>query len=228
VPLAPPAPPRDEELRAARGLAHEVDGIIVLSPRRLHRELDALGSTPTVFVNRPVPGHASVLLRSASAAGDALRHLAALGHTRLAYLSGPHGSWAAVERRDAVRQTSRTSGVEVVEVEVPTPTFDAAAEAVAEVIASKATAIMAFNDQMALGVIAGLANHGISVPGDISVVGCDDVPMAAMVAPPLTTHGMPTAEAGIAAVSMLHSGASTQELSGRLVVRSSTGPAAGG
>ena len=97
---------RDEEVRAAR-LAREVDGFIVLSPRRLHRELDAIGDTPAVFVNRQVPGRASVLLRSAAAAGEALRALAEVGHTKVTYLRGPQGSWAAIERRDAVRRTSR-------------------------------------------------------------------------------------------------------------------------
>ena len=84
---------------------------------------------------------------------------------------------------------------------------------------------MAFNDLVALGVVAGLATRGIGVPADVSVVGCDDVPMAAMVAPPLTTIGMPTEEAGIAAVASLHEGAASTELFGTLVLRASTGPA---
>ena len=57
----------EEEVRAARTLAQEVDGFVVLSPRRLHRELGALGSTPAVFVNRPVRGRASVVIRTARA-----------------------------------------------------------------------------------------------------------------------------------------------------------------
>ena len=219
---------RDEEVRAARALAGDVDGIIVLSPRRLHRELDALGSTPTVFVNRRVAQRPSVLLRSAAAAGEALRHLAELGHRTLAYLGGPQGSWAAVERRDAVRRTAKTAGVQLVEVPLATPTFEAAVEAVDLVVASAATAVMGFNDLVALGVLSGLATRGIAVPADVSVVGCDDVPMAAMVAPPLTTIRMPTEEAGIAAVASLHEDAASTELFGTLVLRASTGPLASG
>jgi LacI family transcriptional regulator len=86
------------------------------------------------------------------------------------------------------------------------------------------SAVMAFNDQMALGVIAGLTRLGVSVPGDISVVGVDDVPMAAMVAPALTTIALPTVEAGAAAVLKLGDEASTTELNGTLVIRDSTGP----
>jgi LacI family transcriptional regulator len=215
---------RDEEVRAAHRLSREVDGFIVLSSRRLYRALDALGDTPAVFVNRQVPGRASVLLRSAAAAGEALRHLAELGHRRVCYLRGPEGLWAAVERRDAVRRTSRASGVEIVEVEASTPTFDAGVSAVDGVMRVGASAVMAFNDQMALGVLAGLTQRGIRVPDEVSVVGCDDVPMAAMVAPSLTTIRMPTDEAGAAAVRLLTDSTAKVELFGSLVVRGSTGP----
>ena len=213
-----------EEIRAARTLAHDVDGFVVLSPRRLHRELDALGSKPAVFVNRPVPAYGSVLLRSAPAVGEALLHLASLGHRKLVFLGGPAGSWAASERRAAVRKAAGRSGVDVALVDAPEPTFEAAADSVPRLVGGPATAVIAFNDQMALGVIAGLARLGIAVPGDLSVIGFDDVPMAAMVAPPLTTISLPTEQAGTSAVELLRSGATTTtELFGALVVRESTG-----
>jgi DNA-binding LacI/PurR family transcriptional regulator len=212
----------DEEIRAVRSLSREVDGFIIVSPRRLHRALDALSSTPAVFVNRPVRGHASILLRTAPAVAEALHHLAALGHTRLAYLGGPSGSWAAGERRTAVRRTSRTSGMEVLELTTAQPTFEATAAVVPQLVESGVSAVLAFNDQMALGIIAGLTNLSISVPDDISVVGFDDVPMAAMVAPPLTTISLPTSDVGAVAVAMLSESPSTKELFGELVVRHST------
>ena len=212
----------DEEVRAVESLSREVDGFIVVSPRRVHRALGSLGSTPAVFVNRPVRGHASILLRTAPAVDDALGHLAALGHTRLAYLGGPSGSWAAGERRTAVRSSSRTAGMQVAELSAAEPTFEATAVVVPDIVASGASAVLAFNDQMALGVVAGLKNRGMSVPRDFSVVGFDDVPMAAMVAPPLTTISLPTGEVGAVAVAMLSEGPSTKELFGELVVRHST------
>jgi LacI family transcriptional regulator len=215
----------DEEVRAVMTLAQDVDGFIVVSPRRLHRALGALGPSPAVFVNRPVRAHASILLRTAPAVADALRHLASFGHGRLAYLGGPSGSWAAGERRSAVRRASRATGMEVVEVTVDEPTFEAATAVVDQIVTGGASATLAFNDQMALGVIAGLTRLGISVPDDISVVGFDDVPMAAMVAPPLTTISLPTSDVGALAVTMLREGPSTQELFGELVVRHSTAPA---
>jgi LacI family transcriptional regulator len=213
-----------EEVKVARALAHDVDGFVVLSPRRLHRELEALGSMPAVFVQRPVRGHASVLLRSAPAVREALIHLATFGHRDLVFLGGPTSSWAAGERRAAVRKTSGSAGMQVQMIDTPAPTFEAAVDAVPRVLDSGTTAVMAFNDQMALGVIAGLARLGVSVPGDISVIGFDDVPMAAMVAPPLTTIRLPTDEAGVAAVELFRGeGNPTTELFGTFVPRESTG-----
>ncbi len=213
---------RDEEVRAARSLAPAVDGFIVVSPRRLHRELDVLGDRRAVFVNRPLPDRASVLLRAAPAVRDALAHLAALGHRRVAHLGGPRGSWSASERRTALRRSATSIGVDIVELPTPAPTFDAARDAVPAIERSQVSAVLAFNDVMALGVMAGLAERGRAVPGDMSVVGCDDVPMAAMVAPALSTIALPTADAGTAAVELFAAGAGTRELFGSFVTRSST------
>jgi LacI family transcriptional regulator len=215
----------DEEVRAVRTLARDVDGFIVLSPRRLHLELDALGTKPAVFVNRPVRGRASLLLRTAPAVVDVLAHLASFGHGTLAYLGGPPGSWAAGERLRAVRQSSKVSALGLQEMAVGGPTFDDAEAVVGDIVRKGVSAVMAFNDQMALGVMAGLARLGLSVPADVSVVGIDDVPMAAMVAPPLTTIALPTQEAGVIAVRKLGEEVGTTELFGSLVLRDSTGPA---
>ena len=214
----------DEEVRAARTLSHEVDGFVVLSPRRLHKELTVLGATPAVFVNRPVKGHASIVMRTAPAIEEAVRHLAAFGHTHLAYVGGPKASWAATERRDAVRRSSRATGLTVHEVAVGPPTFEAGADAVEAVRATPATAVVAFNAQMALGMIAGLSRRGISVPEEISVVGGDDVPMAPMTAPPLTAISLPTEEAGTAAIERLGAVSGHLELEATFVARGSTAP----
>jgi DNA-binding LacI/PurR family transcriptional regulator len=118
--------------------------------------------------------------------------------------------------------------LDVAVVNASAPTFEAASEAVTQLLKLKGTAVIAFNDQMALGVMAGLARRGVSVPEDVSVIGFDDVPMAAMVAPPLTTIGLPTEEAGSVAFGLLQDeGASSVELTGKLVIRSSTAPVSG-
>ena len=130
-----------------------------------------------------------------------------------------------MERRAAVRKTARAVGLDFVVMDAAAPTFEAAAEPSTGWSGPRPTAVIAFNDQMALGVVAGLGRLGIAVPGDLSVVGFDDVPMAAMVAPPLTTISLPTERAGTTAVELLVDGATaTTELFGDVVVRESTGP----
>ena len=106
----------EEEERAARTLGPEVDGLIVVSPRKLHRVVD-VGSTPVVFVNRPAKGRASVVMRSAAAAADALRHLADLGHSRVVHVEWirrargprPSGAMRCCGRAGPAGSTSRPS-----------------------------------------------------------------------------------------------------------------------
>ena len=117
---------------------------------------------------------------------------------------------------------------ELVELGAGEPTFDTGRAAAGEVLAAKLTAVMAFNDQMALGVMSTLHERGVSVPGDLSVIGCDDVPMAGMVSPALTTIHLPTDAAGSAALELLltqeEAPTALAELTAHLVVRASTGP----
>ncbi len=116
------------------------------------------------------------------------------------------------------------TGLTVHEVAVGPPTFEAGADAVDAVVATPATAVVAFNAQMALGVIAGLSRRGIPVPDEISVIGGDDVPMAPMTAPPLTAISLPTEEAGTAAVERLGGPSDRLELEATFVERGSTAP----
>ena len=215
---------RDEEVRAARG-----------SPGRstasscCRRAACTASSTrsatrrPCSSTGRYPAGHRYSCGRRPRR-GRPCATLAEVGHTKVTYLRGPQGSWAAIERRDAVRRTSRASGVEIVEIALDDPTFEGGVTAVEQSVGNGSTAVIAFNDQMALGVLAGLTQRGIRVPDDMSIVGCDDVPMAAMVAPPLTTIRMPTDEAGAVAVGLLADSTAKVELFGSLVVRASTGP----
>jgi DNA-binding LacI/PurR family transcriptional regulator len=101
------------------------------------------------------------------------------------------------------------------------------------VLATSATGVVAYNDEVAVGVINRLADRGLRVPEDRSVVGFDDTQLAEMVMPRLTTVRIPAAAAGAAAVGLLLDVVGGREsaargplqLQGELVVRASTGPA---
>ena len=121
-------------------------------------------------------------------------------HCSLAFLGGPPGSWAATDAGELVHKASLSLGLDVAVAAAPRRRHSSCHLGPARFWAPDVTAVVAFNDQMALGVMAGSPVVELAVPGDVSVIGFDDVPMAAMVAPPRTTIGLPTEEAGSVAV----------------------------
>ncbi|MFI9555173.1 LacI family DNA-binding transcriptional regulator [Nonomuraea endophytica] len=210
--------PRAEE-ELLRTLAKQVDGVILCSPRLANDQIVRLAEdVPFVVVNRQVEGLPWVLMDVAQGAALALEHLRGLGHRRLAYVRGPAGSWTSEEMRAAA------AGVPVIGPNQPTEQGGiAAARAVAD---SGATGVLCYNDLVALGLIEGLADLGVRVPADVSVVGVDDILPGRLNRPKLTTVAMPTEAAGRAAVDLLL-GAETGpvKLPTALIVRESTGEA---
>jgi LacI family transcriptional regulator len=156
-------------------------------------------------------------------------HLADLGHRRCAYLNGPRNSWSNRERRRGLRMAARQRNVEIVELGPFPPRYDGGVAAADLAVAADVTAIVAYNDVMALGVLARLRDLGIDVPGRLSVTGFDDLVFAAVCAPPLTTVAMPVQEAGRSAVDLLlgqldHKDTATTQLDlpTHLIVRATT------
>lgn len=192
-----------KELDVLAPLRQRTDGIVLVSSRLPEAEIRTIGErTPLVLVNRDIAGVARVLIDSASGVRDAVDHLVALGHRHLAYLGGPRSSWSDQQRRDAVREQGRARDITVTVLGAHRPDHDAGRAATAEVLASGATAVIAFDDALAQGVLAGMAERGLAVPGDLSVVGCDDI-LAVTTYPPLTSIGGRSSEAGRLAVEML-------------------------
>ncbi|MFC7589322.1 LacI family DNA-binding transcriptional regulator [Nonomuraea antimicrobica] len=212
-------PAAEEELALA--FSKQVDGLVLCSPRSSGRTLERLAErVPVVVVNRRLRGVPTVLMDVGHGAGLAVEHLAGLGHTRVALVSGPAGSWTSDEIRTAAGQVP---GVEVVVVGPNAPTERGGHAAAARVRDSGATGVLAYNDLVAIGLIEGLGELGLSVPQDVSVVGIDDIVPGRLSRPKLTTVAMPTAAAGRLAVDLLIQGVSaTTSLETRLVIRDST------
>ncbi|SFK00650.1 LacI family DNA-binding transcriptional regulator [Caulobacter sp. UNC279MFTsu5.1] len=146
-----------------------------------------------------------------------------MGHRRIAFIDGPDTHGSAIRRREGYISALRERGIE------PRPEWIAkgeflslsgfdAAEALLR-LPERPTAIFAANDEMAVGVLAAAAKHGLSVPRDLSVVGFDDTPAAESAWPRLTTIHQPTAEMAEAAVEMLIEGFGDERFRGRVVVR---------
>lgn len=229
-------PALEQELIGA--MAKQVDGVLLCSSRASDRALAAIAQqTLLVLLNRRIGDIPAVLLDSAGGARQAAEHLAALGHRRIAYTNGPPSSWSNRARRRGLRSRGGALGLEVIELGPFAPTFEGGLAAADQCVAAEVTAVVAFNDLVALGLLSRLRDRSIPVPGKISVVGFDDIPMAQMASPPLTTVSMPLERAGRLAIDVLARriasqtydgvGAKAHEpLSTTLIVRASTAPAA--
>ena len=219
-----------EEMALVQPMAKQVDGVILCSSRMSATQLErVVGTTSLVFINRQVRDQPGVTMDVAGGMRQAVDHLVALGPRKIAYLSGPRTSWSNRERRRGLRRAARED-IEIVELGPFAPRFDGGPHAADLALAEDVTAIIAYNDLMALGVMSRLADRGVSVPRQISVVGFDDISMAGMATPPLTSVSMQNERAGRAAVDLLVSlltvtgaaGDPRRQLECQLIVRAST------
>lgn len=161
-------------------------------------------------------------------------HLAGLGHHDLLHIAGPPTWSAARNRARAYEQAVDARGLKSVGTIVGDWSARSGYEAVQALSdPAEATAIVAANDQMALGAILALTELGLQVPGDVSVTGVDDIPEAAYFQPPLTTLRVDFERQGRAAFARLHAMITGEEpaeaatLHSELVVRRSTAPPRG-
>ncbi|BCJ39931.1 LacI family transcriptional regulator [Actinoplanes ianthinogenes] len=208
------------ELEALATLGRNTDGVLLCSPRSADADLlTAADPERTVLLHRRVPGLPSVVADIAGGIRQAVRHLIALGHTRIAYVGGPEDSWAARQRL-----TVLTEVPEVLILDAVAPTFEGGLVAGDLVLAGPATAVLAYNDLVALGLLHRLAARGVAVPDRVSVVGFDDVSLAVMSHPPLTSVAVPKDRSGSVALDLLlgRTGAPVV-LPASLVVRASSG-----
>ncbi|ARU52125.1 LacI family transcriptional regulator [Cellulosimicrobium cellulans] len=192
------------ETELVTGLRSQTDGLVLCSPRAAEADLDAARDAPVVLVNLRHDGVPSVSSDDAHGVVLAVEHLRALGHRRVAYVGGPDRSWSDARRRaglDAVRE--RYPDVETVTVGSFRPRVEGGRAAADLVVASGATAVLAYNDLVALGLVARLRERGVDVPRDLSVVGFDDTFVATLASPPLTTVRTDLAQLGARAVDRL-------------------------
>jgi LacI family transcriptional regulator len=220
------------EAEAAERLLRVADGLILVGSRLPDEAIIALSRVkPVVVVNRVVHGLPAVTVETTDGARAIIDHLHSLGHRRFAYVAGPTASWMNARRYEALADSAEAAGMTVVSVAASRPTVDGGRAAVPELIDLDATAVVAFNDLLAFGVIHGLRSAGIQVPVDLSVIGFDDIFGADLLTPPLTTVRSPLGDIGETAVRLLQrlvlgeADVSADQLTTELIVRESTGPA---
>jgi DNA-binding LacI/PurR family transcriptional regulator len=232
---------RDEQRAVETLLDFRCEALLLLGPDAPAARLGELGRLlPVVTVGRRLAGPAAStvdVVRTADDAGvaAALEHLVALGHRDIAYVDGGPGAIAAARRR-GYRTAMRRAGLAARgRIVVGDHTEEGGIRAGRELAAAPPTAVVAFNDRCAVGVLDALTRAGLDVPGRVSVVGYDDSTLARLVHVDLTTVSQDAPEqarrAVAAAVERLdHGRAAPREvvLQPRLVVRGSTAPAPAG
>jgi LacI family transcriptional regulator len=213
-----------------------VDAVIVISPHRASagvlRELSI--DVPIVAIWAPSGvGVPITVIDHTAAAALATRHLLDLGHPTVWHVSGPDG-WTGTQLRiDGWRRTLEEVDADVPPVQVGDWTARSGYEAGRAILGDRAlTAVFLANDQMALGLAAAARELGLSIPGDVSIVGYDDEPGSEYFAPPLTTvrqdFGRLGHEAFRLALSLINGSRATDDLvldvPTSLIVRESTAP----
>jgi LacI family transcriptional regulator len=222
-------------LRTAR--RNRFDALLINPTAVSSQELSATG-VPVVLLGMrtDLTGFDNVGSDSYSGAQQALGHLYALGHRRIGFIRGQHKSGRGLARQQAYQDFLQQHGLPLEEkliVEVPYE-LERGYQAAGRLLESAAppTAIFASNDILAIGAMHAAHEQGVAIPTDLSIIGLDDIPAAAMTLPGLTTVAKPKYEIGRqAAIFLLERLAGTAPpaprrlfLACQLVVRGSTAP----
>ncbi|WP_423921416.1 LacI family DNA-binding transcriptional regulator [Frigoribacterium sp. 2-23] len=178
--------PREAE-QAAR-LLPSVGGLVLATTRLTDDEILSLAAAkPVVLINRAVPGVDSVVSDVAPGIDAALELLHDLGHRSIAYLAGPELAWIGRRRWDHLLAAAPALGMRIVEIPTSSPTIEGGADALTRVRASGVTAVVAYNDLVAIGLMQAAKEAGVGVPDELSIVGFDDIFGASLTSPSLTT-----------------------------------------
>ncbi|WP_217376633.1 LacI family DNA-binding transcriptional regulator [Paenarthrobacter ureafaciens] len=232
--LAESAESANTELKTAQRMLASVDGLILAGSRMDDTViLDLSSKKPLVVINREVVGVPCVIPDVAKGVAEAIRHLAGNGHKKVAFVAGHPGSWMSAHRWDAVQSACEWSRLECVYVESSKSTTNGGRDVARAVLASGATAILAYNDLLAIGLLQELQAGGVSVPDDISIIGFDDLFGSDFTTPALTTVRSPLGRCGVAATTrlldLLNSSQATSvtlQMETELLLRGSSGKAA--
>ena len=192
--------PEVERETIEQELSH-VDGVIIASSRMTDSALRMMAKQkPLVLLNRIIPEVTCVVSDHRRGIRRATEYLRNLGHERIHYVAGPETSWSDGVRWRALREAGAELAVDVRRVGPNEPTLLAGIGAARQVLRNDATAVLAFNDQVAIGVMKGLSKLGVTVPDDVSVVGIDNIIFDELVEPTLTTIAVPLYRMGFTGV----------------------------
>lgn len=228
-----------ERYFSGEALRQRADAVLVLCLPLSPAELEALGGAqiPVALVGADVEDRPSVRIDDVAGARTAVQHLVNLGHERIALISGtpgdPMGFTSQFDRRQGYRETLAAAGLPV------DPGLDVGGDftveggerAMTQLLSGPRlpTAVFAESDEMAFGALRVLRRAGLSIPGDISLIGFDNHALADLME--LTTIAQPVRDQGAQAAELLldvldgHGFGRRVTLPTQLIVRGTTGPA---
>ena len=220
-----------------RMLERKVDGVAIMTSEmdlELIKDLARRG-VPLVFmdVGRVGPRMSHVLIDYANGIRQAVDHVAALGHTRIGFITGPLDLHSARTRRQAFLDGLRTHEIKPDPklIREGTHTAEGGRQAMTALLrgVKTPTAVVCSNDWTAIGALHAIDEAGLRVPADISIVGFDDIPLASFTSPPLTSVSISAGDVGAMAFDALFRLVGGERLEGdvyqvptKLVVRNST------
>ena len=219
------------ERTALERLLPAVDGVVLAGTRMSDSAIRMIAKQkPVVVLNRAVADVPSVVPDNALGLRRAAEHLAGLGHASITYVAGPKASWADGMRWSSLRDAAANLELSVRRVGPFSPDVAGGVRAAEALREEPPSAVIAYNDQLAIGVLRGLRAHDVHVPRDVSVIGFDNIPAADLVTPGLTTVAAPLRVQGATAtrhlLAMIEGGpartGAPAVLPVKLVVRGST------
>lgn len=222
----------DEEYEACRQQLPNVDGLVLLSPRMSDAHLSQLVDTkiPIVMVNRVVDSLAlpTITADNRTAIHEICRHLHSHGHRAIIHVSSTTLTWQSRERELAMQESADSLGFELISMRTKQG-IAGGHDAVDGILRHKVSAVVAFNDLMAFGVVSRLTELGIRVPEEMSVAGFDDIDVARFSNPTLTTALSPKDKLGRRAWEAMRTVLAGDEakavppVSAPVIIRASTG-----
>ena len=185
----------DEARSAMQAMHGRVDGLIILSPHL--EDVAPAGKGPPVLTMHGGSHGPSIMVDNRGGAIEAVEHLIVGGRRRIAYIGGPKGNAEAEGRLAGYRTAVETAGLEPIMFDgnFDRPSGEAAGARIANV-SPRIDAVFAASDMMAVGALKALLDAGLRVPEDVAVIGFDDVPLASLVRPSLSTMGIDIAAMG--------------------------------
>ena len=225
-----------------RMLQRRVDGVAIMTSEMDDKLVTDFSrrEIPLVFLDSVSagPGVSRVQIDYQAGIDEAVGHLIALGHRRIAFISGPLRLQSAQMRYKAFVESAVHDHLDSDPrlMAEGNHKVDGGHDAMARILASgvKPTAVLTSNDLTAIGAMGAIAEAGLRVPEDISVIGYDDIQLSAFTMPPLTTVSLPRTEIATAAFRALWNAITSEGkrpvigteclVKPKLVVRGSTGP----